>query len=324
MNRGPPGWILAVWYSSLPGSDGKWPVKTFTREINMKRFAILLGTAAWLGLAGITVYGQIPGLSGGGDSKRGDNKANVQNNKDNGNKDNKDHKPDNNNARRSNNNNSGNANKPNDNDNRRGSNNNSNPGNNKNDNKSDDKDRGNSNNKNDNKNRDGVNIGGKDGINIDAGKGGIAVDSQRNKDRDNDRKDSNRRDDNDRRRDDLTKRGRIGDGDWDKFGIGRLDDNRYKNQSGNQWRYKRYGNDWFYWAPAGYWMYYGNNHWNRYDPDSYATYYYGDGNYVPQQAAVPANFNGPYYEDSNGFYYMNGNQRVYDPSIRRNVNAAVN
>jgi len=316
MNRGPPGWILAVWYSSLPGSDGKWPVKTFTREMNMKRFAILLGTAAWLSLAGITAYGQIPGLSGGNDNKRGDNKPNVQN-KDNGNKDNKDNKPDNNNSRRSSNNDNANTNKPNDNDNRRGANNNYNPGNNKNDNKNDSKDRGNANdnNKNDNKNRDGVNIGGKDGINIDAGKGGIAIDSQRNRDRDNDRKDNNRRDDNDRRRDDLSKRGRIGDGDWDKFGIGRLDDSRYKNQSGNQWRYKRYGNDWFYWAPAGYWMYYGNNHWNRYDPDSYATYYYGNG-YVPQQQ-VPANFNGPYFEDSNGFYYMNGNQRVYDQSIRR-------
>jgi len=254
----------------------------------MKRFAILFGAVAWLGLA-MTAYGQLPGLGGSNDNKRGDNKPNVQN-KDNGNKDNKDNKPDNNNRR----------------------------SNNKPDN---DKDRGNANNnKNDNKNRDGINIGGKDGINIDTGKGGLVVDSQRNRDRDGDRKDNNRRDNNDRRRDDLTKRDRIGDGDWDKFGIGRLDDSRYRNQSGNQWRYKRYGNDWFYWAPAGYWMFYGNNHWNRYSPDVYATYYYGD-NYIPQQQVAPANFNGPYYEDSNGFYSMNGNQRVYDPSIRRMVTA---
>jgi len=288
----------------------------------MKKFAILLGVTAWLGLLNMTAFGQ----PGGGD-KRGDNKPNVQGKKDNQDNqlDNKPNdKPDNN--RRSNNG----SNKPNDNDKRRETNK---PADNKPNNKNDDKDRGNSNkrdndkdrgnannNKNDNKNRDGVNIGGKDGINIDAGKGGIVVDSQRNRDRDNDRKDNNRRDDNDRRRDDLTKRARIGDGDWDKFGIGRLDDSRYRNQSGNQWRYKRYGNDWFYWAPAGYWMFYGNNHWNRYSPDVYATYYYGD-NYIPQQQIVPANFNGPYYEDSNGFYYMNGNQRVYDPSIRRMVTA---
>jgi hypothetical protein len=167
-----------------------------------------------------------------------------------------------------------------------------------------------------NNNRDGFNIGGRDGINIDPGKNGISIDSQRNKDRDNFRKD------NDRHRDDLTKRSRIGDGNWDKFGIGRLDDSRYRNSSGNQWRYKKYGNDWFYWTPTGYWMFYGNGRWNRYDPDVYATYYYGDG-YVPQQV-VPTNFNGPYYEDSNGFYYLNGNQRVYDPTIRRQVNAVVN
>jgi len=275
----------------------------------MQRFAILLGTMAWLGLVTVTAFGQP-----GGDDKRSDNKPNAQGNKDGGKKDIKDNKPDNkpDNNRRSNN-------KPNDNDNRRG-----NSGNNKNDNKDggnsnkndNDKDRGNASNKNDNKTRDGINVGGKDGINIDAGKGGISVDSQRNKDRDNDRKDNNRRDDNDRRRDDLTKRARIGDGDWDRFGIGRLDDSRYRNQSGNQWRYKRYGNDWFYWAPAGYWMFYGNGNWNRYSPDVYATYYYGD-NYVPRQQVVPANFNGPYYEDSNGFYYMNGNQRVYDPTIHR-------
>jgi hypothetical protein len=161
-----------------------------------------------------------------------------------------------------------------------------------------------------NANRDGVNIGGRDGINVDAGRNGLQVDSQRNKDRDNDRRNNNDR------RDDLTRRGRIGDSDWDRFGVGRLDNDRYRNYSGNQWRYKRYGSDWFYWMPAGYWMYYGNGRWNRYDADSYATYYYGD-NYVQPQQAVQANFNGPFYEDSAGFYYMNGNQRVYDPSIQR-------
>jgi len=177
-----------------------------------------------------------------------------------------------------------------------------------------------------NANRDGVNIGGRDGINIDAGRNGLQVDSQRDKDRDNARRNDNNRNKSDRdrnnngRRDDLTSRGRIGDSDWDRFGIGRLDNNRYRNYSGNQWRYQRYGNDWFYWMPAGYWMFYGNGRWNRYDADVYSTYYYGN-NYaqppVQQTQVVPANFNGPFYEDSSGFYYMNGNQRVYDPSIQR-------
>jgi len=168
---------------------------------------------------------------------------------------------------------------------------------------------------NSNANRDGVNIGGRDGINIDAGRNGLQVDSQRNKDRDNNLRDNDRRNNNDRR-DDLTHRSRIGDSDWDRFGIGRLDNNRYRNYSGNQWRYQRYGSDWFYWMPAGYWMFYGNGRWNRYDADSYSAYYYGDTNVQPQQA-VQANFNGPFYEDSSGFYYLNGSQRVYDPSIQR-------
>jgi len=289
-----------------------------------------LGAFACLALAGTYSFGQINIGGGGGGDRGGDHggargnasgnagqgvakgegtvKANVQGNG-NGNKDNKsDNKPNTNN----------------DNGNRRGPNSNGNANNIKNDNNKNDNDKNRDDKNRSDKNRDGVNIGGKDGINIDAGKGGIAVDSQRNKDRDNDRRDGDRRDNNDRRRDDLTKRGHMGDSDFDRFGIGRLDDNRYRNQSGNQWRYKRYGSDWFYWTPSGYWMYYGNNRWNRYDPDSYATYYYGDSGYVPQQAAVPANFNGPYYEDSNGFYYMNGNQRVYDPSIRRGANASVN
>jgi hypothetical protein len=104
-------------------------------------------------------------------------------------------------------------------------------------------------------------------------------------------------------------RGRIGDSNWDRWGVGRLDDSRFRNSSGNDWRYRRWGNEWWYWMPAGYWMFWRNGDWVRYDPDAYT---YGDtyqGNYAAS--------NGPYYEDSNGFYYIDGGRRIYDPSIRR-------
>jgi len=146
---------------------------------------------------------------------------------------------------------------------------------------------------------DGVNLNAKDGVNI-GGRDGVTIGRDgRN----------------------YIGRTRIGDSDFDRYGIGRLDANRYASERGNQWRYRHYGNDWFYWMPAGYWMFYGDGRWNRYDADAYSTYYYGD-NY--QQPAAAANFSGPYYEDSNGFYHMNGNQRVYDPNIQRVANVEGN
>jgi len=155
--------------------------------------------------------------------------------------------------------------------------------------------------------RDGLNIGGREGVNLGGARGGVNIGGRNGVNIGRDGRD-------------YIGRSRIGDTGWDRYGIGRLDDNRYRNYRGNQWRYQRYGSDWFYWMPAGYWMFYGNGRWNRYDPDTYATYYYGD-NYVQPQQAVQANFNGPFYEDSNGFYYLNGSERVYDPSIQRVANA---
>jgi len=151
-------------------------------------------------------------------------------------------------------------------------------------------------------NNDGANLSARDALNV-GGKSGVSVGRDGR---------------------DYIGRNRIGDSDFDRFGIGRMDDARYRTYSGNQWRYKRYGSDWFYWMPAGYWMFYGDGRWNRYEPDSYATYYYGDTYQQPQQPATTAGFNGPYYEDSSGFYHMNGNQRVYDPQIQRVANVEGN
>ncbi len=53
-------------------------------------------------------------------------------------------------------------------------------------------------------------------------------------------------------------------------------------------------------APGGYWMYYRNGDWSRYNVDNY----------------VDAS-NGPYYEDDNGFFWLQGDRKVYDPQIRR-------
>jgi hypothetical protein len=63
--------------------------------------------------------------------------------------------------------------------------------------------------------------------------------------------------------------------------------------------------------PTGSWDYWRDGRWYPYDANNY-TYYENE----PAPVAA-ANFNGPYYEDQNGFYYMNGSQRVYDPQVRR-------
>lgn len=78
----------------------------------------------------------------------------------------------------------------------------------------------------------------------------------------------------------------------------------------DRWRYRQYGGNWWYWLPAGYWMYYRDGNWSRYnDGGTYEAYS------EPTQAAN--GFHGPYYEDSNGFYYFDQGRRVYDSHIRR-------
>jgi hypothetical protein len=153
-----------------------------------------------------------------------------------------------------------------------------------------------------------ANVGGGDrgrgaDINVDAGRGGANIEANVDRGNRTDRRESVV----DRNRSNTRDRGKIGDNNWDRWGVGRLDDSRFRNNAGNDWRYRRWGNEWWYWMPAGYWMYWRNGDWTRYDADSYS---YGDqGNY--------ASFSGPYYEDSNGFYYLQNDRRIYDPQIRR-------
>jgi hypothetical protein len=163
-----------------------------------------------------------------------------------------------------------------------------------------------------------VDVGGPGGgVNVDAGRRGAEI----NIDRRGANVDANRNRDNDRRRDadrdrnrTSSNRSRIGDRDWDRWGIGALDADRYRNYSGNDWRYRRSNNEWFYWMPAGYWMFYRDGRWDRYNADTYTVY---DNSSNVQQA----NFNGPYYEDQNGFYYVQGGRRIYDPQIQRVASA---
>jgi hypothetical protein len=146
---------------------------------------------------------------------------------------------------------------------------------------------------------------GPGGAKVDVGgtRGGAKVDTDRGRDGNNMDANRNRN---------SSKNVRIGDRDFDKYGIGALDAERHRRNGDrdNQWRYNRLGNDWFYWMPAGYWMYYRDGRWDRYNVDTYTVYDNGS-------AVQNANFNGPYYEDSNGFYYMQGGRRVYDPQIHR-------
>jgi hypothetical protein len=160
------------------------------------------------------------------------------------------------------------------------------------------------------------------GVNVDAGRRGAEINIDRrgaNSDANRNR-DDNRRSNMDRDRNRTSdNRSRIGDRDWDRWGIGALDADRYRNYSGNDWRYRRSNNEWFYWMPAGYWMFYRDGRWDRYNPDTYTVY---DNTYNNGYAAQNSNFNGPYYEDQSGFYYVQGGRRTYDPQIQRVASAA--
>lgn len=109
----------------------------------------------------------------------------------------------------------------------------------------------------------------------------------------------------------LDRTAHLGDRSYDKRGIGALDEARYANSRDNNWRYRRWGNEWWYWLPTGTWDYWRDGRWYPYDYDNYVDVY------QQNQPVQAVNYNGPYYEDQNGFYYMNGNRRMYDPQIRR-------
>jgi hypothetical protein len=109
----------------------------------------------------------------------------------------------------------------------------------------------------------------------------------------------------------LDRTAHLGDRSYDKRGIGALDEARYATSRDSNWRYRRWGNEWWYWLPTGTWDYWRDGRWYPYDYDNYVDVY------QQNQPIQAANYNGPYYEDQNGFYYLNGNRRVYDPQIRR-------
>ncbi len=142
------------------------------------------------------------------------------------------------------------------------------------------------------------------GANVNVDRNGANVQVDRGRDGANVNVDRNRNVD----------RARLGDREFDRHGIGALDDNRFRGRNDNRWRYSRWHNQWWYWMPAGYWMVWNNDRWNRYDTDTYVD------NYSNQQP-LASNASGPYYEDQNGFYYFEGNRKVYDPQIRRVANS---
>jgi hypothetical protein len=41
------------------------------------------------------------------------------------------------------------------------------------------------------------------------------------------------------------------------------------NAAGDSWRFQRYNNEWWYWMPGNYWMFYRDNSWSRYDPNTF-------------------------------------------------------
>jgi hypothetical protein len=108
---------------------------------------------------------------------------------------------------------------------------------------------------------------------------------------------------------------RIGTSNFDRRGIGRLDESRFAGRTDNNWRYARWGNRWWYWLPVGGWAWWNGDRWMNYDAETYVDDY-GDG-YAAPQTAVAAGSSGPYYEDQGGFFYYQGRQKVYDPNIQR-------
>ena len=180
----------------------------------------------------------------------------------------------------------------------------------------------------------GANVGGnvsgniqKDsGANVGRNDGGRDGNSGRNVESAVDGRDGNRSGrDNvaanvDRGRSDLDRnrdgdRGRLGDRDFDRHGIGALDDGRYRGRNDNRWRYSKWHNQWWYWMPAGYWMVWDSGRWNRYNEGSYVDNYYNN------QQPLASNASGPYYEDQNGFFYYEGNRKIYDAQIHRIANS---
>jgi hypothetical protein len=102
----------------------------------------------------------------------------------------------------------------------------------------------------------------------------------------------------------VEKNGKLGEDGFDKNGVGKVDEKQFSDRKDNKWRYWQRGNAWWYWMPGGYWSYWNDGGWHRYNSDTYSDY--------SSNGAI-----GPYYEDQNGFYLLDGNRKVYDPHVHR-------
>jgi len=84
---------------------------------------------------------------------------------------------------------------------------------------------------------------------------------------------------------------RLGTSNFDRRGIGRLDESRFAGRTDNNWRYARWGNRWWYWLPIGAWAWWDGDRWVNYDADTYADNY-GDYGYATPQTATAAHTTG--------------------------------
>jgi hypothetical protein len=129
-----------------------------------------------------------------------------------------------------------------------------------------------------------------------------------NNNNNNENNNQNNRQNNDKNKGSYIDRNQqLGDQGFDKHRVGALDESKYKDRHDDNWRYRHWGREWWYWVPAGYWMYWRDGRWVRYEEASYS---YED---EPQNEQL----NGPWYEDSKGFYSMQNGRRVYDSHIHR-------
>ena len=108
--------------------------------------------------------------------------------------------------------------------------------------------------------------------------------------------------------------GHMGDRSYDRNGIGFLDESRYHDSHDDHWRYHNYNGSWFYWTPNRNWVYWSGGTWVVYDPNTYVTPTFAG---PAPAAAIVSPVAGPYYEDGDGFYSLQGGVKVYDPSILR-------
>jgi hypothetical protein len=110
----------------------------------------------------------------------------------------------------------------------------------------------------------------------------------------------------------VDRKNNLGDGGFDKHRIGTLDEKKYADRKDNYWRYRHWGNEWWYWLPESHWSYWRDGRWNHYDANTYV-----EASPTAVDSGSSSSASGPYYEDQNGFYTLQGNRKVYDPQIRR-------